>query len=72
LHLFNRIIEDIEQPGAKYSFALTGTTWTVLREYYPEVLSKVATRGAVFARMSPDHKQQLIQELQTLEYYVGK
>uniref|UniRef100_A0A146M0L3 Cation-transporting ATPase n=1 Tax=Lygus hesperus TaxID=30085 RepID=A0A146M0L3_LYGHE len=54
-----------------YSFALTGSTWTVLRTYFPEIMKKVATRGAVFARMSPDHKQQLVQELQNLDYFVA-
>lgn len=32
----------------------------------------MVTRGAIFARMSPDQKQQLVQELQSLGYYVGK
>ncbi|BES87473.1 cation-transporting atpase [Nesidiocoris tenuis] len=54
-----------------YSFALTGSTWTVLRDHYPEIMSKVVSRGAVFARMSPDHKQQLVQELQSIDYFVA-
>ncbi|KAK9506093.1 hypothetical protein O3M35_008091 [Rhynocoris fuscipes] len=54
-----------------YCFALTGPTWSVLRSHYPELMIKVATRGAVFSRMSPDQKQQLVQELQALEYFVA-
>lgn len=56
----------------KYVFALTGKTWALVKQYYPELISKLVTRGAIFARMSPDQKQQLVQELQSLGYYVGK
>lgn len=56
----------------KYVFALTGKTWSLIKQYYPELLPKMVTRGAIFARMSPDQKQQLVQELQSLGYYVGK
>jgi len=53
-------------------FAVTGNSWEALRRSYPELVPKIITRGAVFARMSPDQKQDLIQELQTLGYFVGK
>lgn len=56
----------------KYVFALTGKTWALLKQYYPELIPKIVTRGAIFARMSPDQKQQLVQELQSLGYYVGE
>ena len=51
--------------------AVTGKTFRVLREYYPQLLRRVAIRGTVFARMAPDQKQQLIELLQDLDYYVG-
>lgn len=53
-------------------FALTGATWSVIRTHFPDLIPRIATRGAVFSRMSPDQKQQLIQSLQALGYYVGK
>lgn len=56
----------------KYAFALTGKTWALIKQFYPELIPKVVTRGAIFARMSPDQKQQLVQELQSLGYYVGR
>lgn len=56
----------------KYVFALTGKTWATVKQHYPELISKLVTRGAIFARMSPDQKQQLVQELQALGYYVGE
>lgn len=55
----------------KIHIAITGKTFKVLREYYPEILKKVAVRGTVFSRMAPDQKQQLIELLQELGYYVG-
>lgn len=64
---------DLEK-GVKKSpkFAMTGNTWAIIREYHPELVGKVVAKGAVFARMSGEQKQQLIEELQTLGYYVGK
>lgn len=55
-----------------YRFAMTGKVWDVVKEHYPELLARLVTRGSVFARMSPEHKQQLVQELQALGYCVGK
>ncbi|KAJ0171112.1 hypothetical protein K1T71_013311 [Dendrolimus kikuchii] len=56
---------------ARYKIVMTGDTWRVLREQYPHMIGRVAERGAVFARMSSDQKQQLIVEYQALGYYVG-
>lgn len=55
-----------------YRFAMTGKVWGIVREYYPDLIPRLVTRGSVFARMSPEQKQQLVQELQTLGYCVGK
>lgn len=58
------------QNNCKY--ALTGQTWSYIREYFPSSISNILANGVVFARMSSDHKQQVIQELQTMGFYVGK
>lgn len=60
-----------ELPCNRYRFAMDGKTWAIVREYYPDLLPKFVTRGTIFARMSPDQKQQLITELQDLGYYVA-
>ncbi|KAK9746650.1 P5-type ATPase cation transporter [Popillia japonica] len=67
----NDVISRPQNLYNNYRFALTGKVWSVVREHYPELVPKLVTRGAVFARMSPDQKQQLIQELQNLGYYVA-
>lgn len=67
----NYLSDDVQYSKNKYVFALTGKTWALMKQYYPELIPKVVTRGAIFARMSPDQKQQLVQELQSLGYYVA-
>lgn len=51
--------------------ALTGDTFEAVINHYPELLDSVCVRGTVFARMSPNQKQQLVEHLQSLQYYVG-
>lgn len=55
-----------------YRFAVTGKVWAAVHDHHPELIPKLITRGSIFARMSPEQKQQLVQELQNLGYYVGK
>lgn len=67
---FEKIEKGI-QIEKNYRFALTGQTWQLLNEFYPELLPRICVRGAVFARMTSDQKQQLVVELMQLGYYVG-
>lgn len=53
-------------------YAMTGSTWSAIRDYYPARIPKILQHGVVFARMSSDQKQQVIQELQAMGYYVGE
>lgn len=57
--------------GGSFRFALTGKTWAVVKEHFPELVPTIITFGTVFARMSPDQKQHLITDLQNLGYYVA-
>jgi len=67
------IILDIEndESAGKYHLAITGKCWTYIQEHFPELVARCAVKGTIFARMSPDQKQQLVQELQQLGYVVG-
>lgn len=67
-----KLAVDLEKGKKSHKFAMTGNTWGVIKEYYPELIPRVVSKGVVFARMSGEQKQQLIEELQTLGYYVGK
>ena len=57
--------------NSHYHFAMTGKTFGVIRSEHEDLLKKIAVRGTVFGRMSPDQKQQLIETLQDLGYFVG-
>nr|XP_034336554.1 probable cation-transporting ATPase 13A3 isoform X2 [Crassostrea gigas] len=61
----------IEELDQVFHFAVEGKSWSVLQQHYPEILDKIAVKGTVFARMSPEQKGQLVELLQNLGYYVG-
>lgn len=55
-----------------YCFAITGEVFRWMVDFAPpQTLSRMLVRGAIFARMSPDEKQELVEKLQTLDYCVG-
>ncbi|CAH1140797.1 unnamed protein product [Phyllotreta striolata] len=63
---------DVEKsPLRNFCFAVTGKSWGNIVKYFPELIPKIVVKGAVFARMSGMQKQQLIEELKNLEYYVA-
>ncbi|XP_076292849.1 polyamine-transporting ATPase 13A3 [Lasioglossum baleicum] len=66
-------LRDIEQSvsSSNYRFALSGQSWQLLREHYPDIVPRICVRGAIFARMTSDQKQQLVLELMQLGYYVA-
>lgn len=57
--------------AGNYCFAMEGETFELLRAHDPLLLNKCIHRGKVFARMSPEHKQQLIEALQFIGYGVS-
>ncbi|KAG9493960.1 hypothetical protein GDO78_001695 [Eleutherodactylus coqui] len=60
---------DLEKPP--YYFAMTGSTYDVILQYFNNLLQKMLINGTVFARMSPGQKSSLVEEFQKLGYYVG-
>ncbi|CAG9772733.1 unnamed protein product [Ceutorhynchus assimilis] len=55
----------------KYSFVITGQSWSNIVKYFPDLVPKIVTKGAVFARMSGSQKQHLVEEFKNLGYYVA-
>lgn len=55
-----------------YRIAMTGRTWAIIRDKFPVLLPRMLVKGAIFARMTSEQKQQLIQELQHIGYHVGE
>ncbi|KAM5165293.1 polyamine-transporting ATPase 13A3 [Mantella aurantiaca] len=54
-----------------YHFAMNGKSFAVILEHFQDLLPKLVLHGTVFARMAPDQKTQLVEELQNVDYYVG-
>ncbi|KAF5284129.1 hypothetical protein FQR65_LT00129 [Abscondita terminalis] len=52
-------------------YAMTGATWSAIKQNFPERLDEFVRNGVVFARMSGQQKQDLIQELKKQGYYTG-
>ncbi|CAL1544453.1 unnamed protein product [Lymnaea stagnalis] len=59
-----------EIPSRKH-LAINGRSFGVITSHFPELLPKICVQGTIFARMSPDQKCQLIENLQALDYTVG-
>lgn len=68
-------IEDIENSGndsdSNYHLAMTGNSWSLAKEYFPDLIPKLVAKGTVFARMSGEQKKQLVLEIQALGLYVA-
>ncbi|XP_026168470.1 probable cation-transporting ATPase 13A3 isoform X3 [Mastacembelus armatus] len=54
-----------------YHFAMSGRSFAVIMEHFPQLVQKLVLRASVFARMSPNQKTQLVEVLQSIDYIVG-
>ncbi|XP_030071542.1 probable cation-transporting ATPase 13A4 [Microcaecilia unicolor] len=54
-----------------YYFAMSGKSYEAIVKYFYNLLPKLLLNGAIFARMSPNQKSNLIEEFQKLNYYVS-
>ncbi|XP_073989201.1 polyamine-transporting ATPase 13A3-like isoform X2 [Rhodnius prolixus] len=59
------------ETDASSALVIDGNTWAELSEFFPGLLPQVATRGVVFARMSPQQKAEVVETLQSLDYIVA-
>ncbi|XP_066458024.1 probable cation-transporting ATPase 13A4 isoform X2 [Eleutherodactylus coqui] len=62
---------NITQASSSYCFAMTGKTYQVLVQHFYSLLPKLLLNGAIFARMSPGQKSNLVEEFQKMDYYVA-
>ncbi|OCT80712.1 hypothetical protein XELAEV_18027526mg [Xenopus laevis] len=58
----NDSLEDNQMDN--YHFAMNGKSFGVILEHFPDLVPKLVLHGTVFARMAPDQKTQLVEELQ--------
>ncbi|KAI5754967.1 hypothetical protein M8J77_013022 [Diaphorina citri] len=68
---YSKTEEELGLSSGAYKFAVTGKSWELIRDQMPELIPRIIVKGAIFARMSSDQKQQLVLELQQLGYYVA-
>lgn len=56
----------------EYTLAVTGDAFRWVIDFAPaEVVERMLVKGAVFARMSPDEKHELVERLQSIDYCCG-
>lgn len=55
----------------RFQLAITGPCYAAIRENYPALIPKIVVATSVFARMSPEQKATLIEDLQKVEYIVA-
>uniref|UniRef100_A0A8C0YVR8 Polyamine-transporting ATPase 13A3 n=1 Tax=Cyprinus carpio carpio TaxID=630221 RepID=A0A8C0YVR8_CYPCA len=55
----------------QYHFAMSGKSFAVIIEHFQDLLQKLVLHGTVFARMAPDQKTQLVETLESVDYFVG-
>uniref|UniRef100_A0AAY5ESU2 Cation-transporting P-type ATPase N-terminal domain-containing protein n=1 Tax=Electrophorus electricus TaxID=8005 RepID=A0AAY5ESU2_ELEEL len=61
----------LDESLERYHFAMSGKSFTVITEHFQDLLQKLVLHGTVFARMAPDQKTQLVETLQSVDYFVG-
>jgi cation-transporting P-type ATPase 13A2 len=54
-----------------YHLAVAGPTLSIICDEYPEILEQLVCVCDVYARMSPDQKQLLVNKLQEVDYTVA-
>lgn len=60
-----------KSPESSYHLAISGPTLSIICEEYPEILEQLICVCDVYARMSPDQKQFLVNQLQDVGYTVA-
>lgn len=53
-----------------HHFAMDGRTWEAVRKRRPELVTKILTRGTIFARFRPEQKSELVVGLQDMDFIV--
>ncbi|XP_043933277.1 polyamine-transporting ATPase 13A3-like [Protopterus annectens] len=72
LKIEDNVYQEVPQEQeTSYHFAMSGKSFSVVFEHFPDLLPKLLLCGTVYARMAPDQKTQLVEELQKVDYYVG-
>lgn len=67
----NCVSVNVEVSNPKYHLAVNGKAWALICQHFQDHIPRIIAHGTVFARMSPDQKTQLVEELQAIDYIVA-
>ncbi|XP_039622048.1 probable cation-transporting ATPase 13A3 [Polypterus senegalus] len=71
INLGDDCLKDDQHCPEGYHFAMNGKSFAVIAEHFPDLIQKLVLHGTVFARMAPAQKTQLVETLQSVDYFVG-
>ncbi|XP_066458073.1 probable cation-transporting ATPase 13A5 [Eleutherodactylus coqui] len=57
--------------GKYHHYAISGKSYEVIKEHFPDMVPDILLNGTIFGRMTPKQKSGIIDDLQKLNYYVG-
>lgn len=69
----SEVMLNLESGGTPFDhhFAMDGAAWEAVRRNRPELITRILTRGTVFARFRPEQKSELVLGLQDMDYIVA-
>ncbi|KAM4043771.1 putative cation-transporting ATPase 13A4 [Anomaloglossus baeobatrachus] len=57
--------------AGKYHYAMSGKSYEIIKQHFPDMALEILLKGTIFGRMTPKQKSGLIEDLQKIDYYVG-
>ncbi|XP_075717881.1 putative cation-transporting ATPase 13A5 isoform X2 [Rhinoderma darwinii] len=57
--------------AGKYHYAMSGKSYEVIKQHFPDMVPDILLNGTIFGRMTPKQKSSIIEDLQKTDYYVG-
>ncbi|XP_069830492.1 probable cation-transporting ATPase 13A5 isoform X2 [Dendropsophus ebraccatus] len=53
--------------AGKYYYAMSGKTYEVIKQHFPDLVPEILLNGTIFGRMTPKQKSAIIEDLQKIE-----
>uniref|UniRef100_A0A1B6E5I1 Cation-transporting P-type ATPase C-terminal domain-containing protein n=2 Tax=Clastoptera arizonana TaxID=38151 RepID=A0A1B6E5I1_9HEMI len=61
----------VDMRDSSIPLVIDGHNWSLLQKHFPNVVPKIACRILIFARMSSDHKREVVEAFQSADYIVS-
>ncbi|XP_073482483.1 probable cation-transporting ATPase 13A5 isoform X3 [Aquarana catesbeiana] len=72
-HLVTTTTENIwgfHSSAGKYHYAMSGKTYDIMKQHFPNLVPDILLNATIFGRMTPKQKTTIIDDLQEINYYV--